>query len=107
MNTNDVQYTQYHGGGNIDAWIAEACRTAGLPDNDHWVPAAELHAGRPRNHDQPHRVCPMKNEELIKRVYAAYNRQNCDPLLALVSEDVDWPDAQRRSERIRIVAWLG
>jgi hypothetical protein len=26
MNVKDVQYSQYHRGGNIDAWIAEACR---------------------------------------------------------------------------------
>ena len=37
MNVKDVQHSQYHGGGNIDAWIAEACRRAGLPQNDYWV----------------------------------------------------------------------
>jgi hypothetical protein len=37
MNIKEVQYTQYHGGGNIDAWIAEAWRTAGLPHNHHWL----------------------------------------------------------------------
>ena len=37
MNVKEVQYAQYHGGGNIDSWIAEACRRAGLPQNDHWV----------------------------------------------------------------------
>jgi SLT domain-containing protein len=37
MNVKEVQYGQYHGGGNIDSWIAEACRRAGLPQNDHWV----------------------------------------------------------------------
>ena len=37
MNVKEVQYTQYHGGGNIDAWVAEACQKAGLPHNDHWV----------------------------------------------------------------------
>ena len=37
MNVKDVQHTQYHGGGNIDAWVAEACQKAGLPHNDHWL----------------------------------------------------------------------
>jgi SLT domain-containing protein len=37
LNVKDVQYTQYHGGGNIDVWIAGACRAARLPHNDHWV----------------------------------------------------------------------
>ena len=37
MNTKDVQYTQYRAGGNIDAWVAEACQKAGLPHNDHWA----------------------------------------------------------------------
>jgi len=37
MNVKDVQYTQYRGGGHIDAWIAEACRAARLPHNEHWV----------------------------------------------------------------------
>jgi hypothetical protein len=37
MNVNDVQYTQYRGGGDIDTWIAEACREADLPHNDYWV----------------------------------------------------------------------
>jgi hypothetical protein len=32
-----VQYTRYRGGGNTDAWVAEACQKAGLPHNDHWV----------------------------------------------------------------------
>jgi hypothetical protein len=38
----------------------------------------------------------MTNEELIEQVYAAYNRQDADALLAFVSEDVDWPDGQAR-----------
>ena len=37
MNVKDVQYSQYHGDGNIETGIAEACRKAGLPHNDHWV----------------------------------------------------------------------
>jgi SLT domain-containing protein len=37
MNVTDVEYTQYHGEGNIEAWIAAACRAAGVPHNDAWV----------------------------------------------------------------------
>ena len=29
MNVAEVEYTEYHGGGNIDTWIAEACQAAG------------------------------------------------------------------------------
>ena len=36
-NVKDVQDNQYHGGGDVGTWIAEACRRAGLPHNDHWV----------------------------------------------------------------------
>ena len=36
-NTKDVEYTPYRAGGNIDTWIAEACRAAGLPHGDAWV----------------------------------------------------------------------
>jgi pimeloyl-ACP methyl ester carboxylesterase/ketosteroid isomerase-like protein len=35
-------------------------------------------------------------EELLRRAYAAFNSQDLDALLALVSEDVDWPDGARR-----------
>ena len=38
----------------------------------------------------------MTSEELIEQVYAAYNRQDADALLAFVSENVDWPDEQAR-----------
>jgi SLT domain-containing protein len=37
MNVTQVQYTQYHGGGNIDSWIASACRAAGVPHTDGWA----------------------------------------------------------------------
>jgi SLT domain-containing protein len=37
MNVAEVEYTEYHGGGNIDTWIAEACRAAGLPQTEGWV----------------------------------------------------------------------
>ncbi len=30
--------------------------------------------------------------DLLRRAYAAYNAQDADGLLALVSDDVDWPD---------------
>ena len=38
----------------------------------------------------------MTNEELIEQAYAAFNQQDADALLALVSEDVDWPDGSAR-----------
>ncbi|HVC59098.1 MAG TPA: hypothetical protein VND19_01890 [Acetobacteraceae bacterium] len=38
----------------------------------------------------------MTNEELIERVYVAYNRQDAEVMLAFVSEDVDGPDGQAR-----------
>jgi hypothetical protein len=37
MSVKDVEYTRYHSGGNIDTWIAEACRAAGLPHKDAWL----------------------------------------------------------------------
>ena len=35
-------------------------------------------------------------EELLRKAYAAYNGQDVDGLLALVSDDVDWPDGPER-----------
>ncbi len=35
-------------------------------------------------------------QELLRRAYAAYDDGDLDALLALVSEDVDWPDGTRR-----------
>lgn len=32
------------------------------------------------------------HRELLLQAYAAYNSQNVEALLALVSDDVDWPD---------------
>jgi ketosteroid isomerase-like protein len=32
------------------------------------------------------------HRELLLQAYAAYNHQDVDALLALVSDDVDWPD---------------
>ncbi len=31
-------------------------------------------------------------QEVLRRAYAAYNEQDADALVKLVSEDVDWPD---------------
>ena len=36
------------------------------------------------------------NKERLLTAYAAYNRQDSEALLALVSEDVDWPDGSAR-----------
>jgi ketosteroid isomerase-like protein len=35
-------------------------------------------------------------EELLLKAYAAYNAQDADGLLELVSDDVDWPDGANR-----------
>ncbi|WP_328616583.1 nuclear transport factor 2 family protein [Amycolatopsis sp. NBC_00355] len=35
-------------------------------------------------------------EDLLLKAYAAYNRQDADGLLELVSDDVDWPDGANR-----------
>lgn len=37
-----------------------------------------------------------RDEELLSRAYGAYNAQDLDGLLALVSDDVDWPDGPSR-----------
>ncbi|MCG5461585.1 nuclear transport factor 2 family protein [Micromonospora sp. MED01] len=34
--------------------------------------------------------------ELVRRMYAAYNRRDADGLLALLANDVDWPDGDAR-----------
>jgi ketosteroid isomerase-like protein len=36
------------------------------------------------------------NEERLLTAYAAYNRRDSEALLALVSEDVDWPNGRAR-----------
>jgi ketosteroid isomerase-like protein len=36
------------------------------------------------------------NKERLLRAYAAYNRRDSEALLALVSEDLDWPDDSAR-----------
>ena len=33
-----------------------------------------------------------RSEDLLRRAYGAYNAQDADGLLALVADDVDWPD---------------
>ena len=35
-------------------------------------------------------------KERLLAAYAAYNRQDSEALLALVSEDADWPDGRAR-----------
>ena len=34
--------------------------------------------------------------ELVRQMYAAYNSRNADALLALLTDDVDWPDGTAR-----------
>ena len=36
------------------------------------------------------------DEALLSNAYAAYNSRDLDGLLAVVSEDVDWPDGRNR-----------
>ena len=38
----------------------------------------------------------LNNETLLREAYAAYNRRDEDALLALVSEDVSWPNSSSR-----------
>ena len=37
---------------------------------------------------------PPARRELLLRAYAAYNSQDTEGLLALLSDDVDWPDGE-------------
>jgi hypothetical protein len=37
VSVQDVDYNEYHGGGDIDTWIADACQKAGLPHNNFWI----------------------------------------------------------------------
>lgn len=37
-----------------------------------------------------------REEELLRRAYTAYNTQDVESLLALLDDDVDWPDGPRR-----------
>jgi hypothetical protein len=43
-----------------------------------------------------HGTGSLTNRELLLEAYAAYNRRDSDALLALVSEDVYWPDGSAR-----------
>ena len=43
-----------------------------------------------------HGTGSLTNRALLLEAYAAYNRRDSDALLALVSEDVDWPDGSAR-----------
>jgi hypothetical protein len=37
FSVQDVDFTRYSGGGDINAWIAQACQAAGVPANNNWV----------------------------------------------------------------------
>jgi SLT domain-containing protein len=37
LKLGNVNFTRYSGGGDIHAWITEACHAAGLPANEEWV----------------------------------------------------------------------
>src|SRR3712207_9494856 len=38
----------------------------------------------------------MTDHDLLARAFAAYNRRDVDGLLALLTDDVDWPDGDAR-----------
>ena len=48
---NDVDFTRYAGGGNIETWIAQACQAAGVPVNDNWVNGLRTLANRESGND--------------------------------------------------------
>jgi hypothetical protein len=37
VSVQNVDYSEYQGGGDIDTWIAGACQAAGLPTNNFWI----------------------------------------------------------------------
>jgi len=39
---------------------------------------------------------PSSEQDLLSRAFSAYNAQDADGLLALISDDVDWPDGSAR-----------
>jgi len=41
-------------------------------------------------------VVALTNKEILLKAYAAYNHQDSEALLALVSENVDWPNGSAR-----------
>ena len=51
----DVDFTLYAGGGDIDAWIAQACQAAGVPVNDNWVNGLRTLSNR-ESRDDPNAV---------------------------------------------------
>jgi ketosteroid isomerase-like protein len=38
--------------------------------------------------------------DLVRRLYPAYNSRDVERLLALLTDDVDWPDAGRFRPRV-------
>jgi SLT domain-containing protein len=55
MQIQDVDYTHYTGGGDIDTWIAQACEAVGLPHNDAWVRGFETLCQR-ESSDRPNAI---------------------------------------------------
>ena len=56
-------------------------------------------ADEPGRRSEGQEAVVSAEEELLSGAYLAYNRQDLDGLLALVSEDVDWPGGLRLSSR--------
>ncbi len=44
----------------------------------------------------PDTAVQADHRELLRQAYAAYNSQDLEALVALVSDDVDWPDGRVR-----------
>jgi hypothetical protein len=53
-------------------------------------------ADEPGRRSEGQEAVVSAEEELLSRAYLAYNGQDVDGLLALVSDDVDWPDGSSR-----------
>jgi len=47
----------------------------------------------------------VSDRELIERAYTAYNAQDLNGLLAVVSPDVDWPAGSDTSDRLHGTSW--
>jgi hypothetical protein len=51
VSVKDVDFTRYAGGGDIDAWITQACQAAGVPVNDNWLNGLRTLSNRESGND--------------------------------------------------------
>ena len=51
ISVQDVHFTRYSGGGDINAWIAQACQAAGLPHTQAWVKGFQTLCQRESSYD--------------------------------------------------------